>query len=50
MSLFVPPPEISGGLDILLLTLLGPTAQEDDQGITVLAEIDPVAGAEALSN
>ena len=30
----------------MLLTFLCPTAQEDDQGIAVLAEIDPVAGAE----
>ena len=34
-----------GGLDILLLTRLGSTTQEDDQGIAVPAEIDPVAGA-----
>ena len=39
-------PEVLGSLDIPLLSLLGPTAQEDDQGIAVLAEIDPVAGAE----
>ena len=35
-----------GGLDTLLLSLLGPTAQEDDQDIAFLAEIDPIAGAE----
>ena len=34
-----------GGLDILLLTRLGSTTQEDDQGIAVPAEIDPIAGA-----
>ena len=34
-----------GGLDILLLTRLGSTTQEDDQGIAFPAEIDPVAGA-----
>ena len=34
-----------GGLDILLLTRLGSTTQEDDQDIAVPAEIDSVAGA-----
>ena len=38
-------PEVLGSLDILLLTRLGSTAQEDDQGLAVPAEIDPVAGA-----
>ncbi|MCY4533995.1 MAG: hypothetical protein OXB91_01425 [Bryobacterales bacterium] len=29
-----------------MLALLRPAAQEDDQGIAVLTEIDPLAGAE----
>ena len=34
-----------GGVDILLLALLGATAKQDDESVPVLAEIDPVAGA-----
>ena len=30
------------GLDILLLTLLGSTTQQDDQSMAVLAETDPL--------
>jgi hypothetical protein len=33
-------------LDVLLLGLLGATTEEDDQFVTLLAEIDPVPWAE----
>ena len=46
LALFVIPPEALGELDILLLTLLDATAQENDPGLAVFAKIDPVAGAE----
>ncbi len=43
--MFVLPPEILGGIDILLLALLGATAEQDDESFSVLAKINPVAGA-----
>ncbi len=35
-----------GGLDIPLLAFFGATTEQDDEGISILAEINPVAGAE----
>ena len=46
-------PELTGTLDVPLLTRLGPAAQEDYQGISVSTEVDPVARADiytALQN
>ncbi len=46
LVLFVLLPEVLGGLDTLLLAFFGAAAEQDDEGVSVLAEIDPVAGAE----
>jgi hypothetical protein len=40
------PARVPGCVDIGLLPLLGTAAQQDDQCLSLLAEIDPVAGAE----
>lgn len=45
-SLFVVLPVGKRGVDIVLLALLAAAANQDDQMLTVLAEIDAVAGAE----
>ncbi len=42
LALFVLPPQGLSSLDILLLALLGAAAEQDDVGVSVLAEIDPV--------
>ncbi len=42
LALFVFPPEVLGGLDILLLALLGAAAEQDEEEVSILAEIDPV--------
>ncbi len=40
--MFVLPPEVLGGLDILLLALLGAAAEQDNEGVSVLTEIGSV--------
>jgi hypothetical protein len=40
LALFILSPEVLGGLDILALALLGAATEQDDEGISVLAEID----------
>ena len=42
--MFELPPEVPGGVDILLLALFGAAAEEDDEGVSHF--LDPIAGAE----
>ena len=42
-------PELTGILDVLLLAHFGPTAEQDYQGVSVSAEIDPVAWADVYA-
>jgi len=46
ISPFVVLPVGYGGGDIVLLALLGAAAEQDDQPLAILAEIDPITGAE----
>jgi len=42
-------PEKMGGLDVILLTLLGATAQKNNQRLAILAAINAIAGTEVDS-